>query len=409
MGTKELKSGGRENRLSAIYNSKYFFGAAAFIVFSLWLGYYVLTGQLQTGNEYYISQYLFTYDHGYVSRGFIGEVLSWFVDIVTPKIIRLTSAIISGVFIVSASITVGYVMNRAKEDKKIFNKVITLVFILIIFNCGPAFYFITSHFDKLIWAVTFLAVLCTENKKTIWLCPLLCVFAIVINPSFLVGSMLLIAVVLLQKVCESGFDRNMTAVCAVSYILILAMAFFATISEHHLGFETPSEMFDYYYSRYSGTVDDVSREFVEQNGFVTYFNSIFEVKKAVGIMFSIVKGDLQAIVTPIFTLIIPFFTLAACFWRKAIKLEDNKLQKFVFGICAAVPAVDVVFIVFGWEVSRYFSFAVFVQLCLVIYYLIHGNTSVIKAVDSFVDFGKKHPAIIIPIGVYFAFLIKVVI
>ena len=50
--------------------------------------YYCVKDLIPTASGYYLIHYVYTFDHGFVSRGLVGEIISWFFDTVTPELIH---------------------------------------------------------------------------------------------------------------------------------------------------------------------------------------------------------------------------------------------------------------------------------------------------------------------------------
>ncbi|MGN1194382.1 MAG: hypothetical protein ACI4SB_02765, partial [Acutalibacteraceae bacterium] len=154
---------------------------------------------LPQARGYYLIHYLYTYKHGFIPRGFIGEIISWFTDSVTDELIHMLGTAFSFVLAIAASLCIGKALSKVKNDRQNFAVTLFIVFVLFIIPGSFKNYFEIFTQDKLLWALTLFAVFLCDRKYAIWLTPILCICATLINPVFLFCSMVLIAIILLQE------------------------------------------------------------------------------------------------------------------------------------------------------------------------------------------------------------------
>lgn len=354
-----------------------------------------------TVGGYYLIHYLYTYKHGFVPRGLVGEIISWFTDSVSDSMIQKLAVAFSLALAVAASLCIGKVLSKVKDDRQSFSVVLFLILVLCVMPGSFRMYFDQMTQDKLLWALTLFAVFLCDRKYAIWFTPLLCITATLINPVFLLCSMILIAVILLQEFKSSGYSVKNGIICAVSYLSMIAIGLFGALSEKKLGFQTPQELLDYYFSRYSGQLDAETRHLFIREWLFEYFDSMETiVKKAFQIYFG-EWGNAQRCLIGFLFFALPAFILFALFWKKVIRAESDKFQKFIFFLCAISPVVIIPVTVVSWEFTKYFYNNIIVQACLIIYYLVRKNPAVLKTVGNTVQAIRQKPIAMVLITAYF--------
>lgn len=367
--------------------------AVFYLVPFLSLGSYLLSliagGTLHSVDGYYLIHYLYTYDHGFVARGLVGEIISRFYDTVTPEVTKAVVIIFSVSLLVSASLCIGKALTKVKDDRERFLWVLTLVIVLCVMPVSFRTYFIDTKLDKMLWALTLFAVYLSDSKIGIWAAPVLCVIATLINPVFLFCSMILIAIVLLQKFTDSKFSAKNGVICGIAYIAMIAIGLYGSISEKWLGFKTPDELIQYYFSRNAGGLPEEYERFATEWLF-DYFEPLKNVFRLAYEIYFVRWGNGVADIFNFVLIAIPAYAVLTVFWIKTIKKEENKFQKFIFFLCAVSPVILILPIAISWESSKYFSNNIIVQLCLIIYYIVNKNQTVLTVLSEAKSFFKKH-------------------
>ena len=101
MANKNLKL--KEYDISSIFSSKGNCYLLPFLsIFVCYIVSIIRRGKPEPGG-YYLIHYLYNYDHGYIPRGLLGEVLGWFFDTVSDKLISEVSNLFSIKFFTSGS------------------------------------------------------------------------------------------------------------------------------------------------------------------------------------------------------------------------------------------------------------------------------------------------------------------
>lgn len=370
------------------------------------LGSYLLSIRVPQATGYYIIHYLYTYDHGFVSRGLVGEVISWFTDVVTDDITRTVTTVFSWLLVIAASLCMGKALSYVRKDRASFCKVLFILAFISILPFSFRQYNVDVRLDKAVWAVTLLAVFLSDRKYLVWLVPALCVLATLINPVFVFTSMILIAIILLQEFRSSGYSKKNLVICVVTYAAIIALSLYAVSSQGSLGFANAKEMVDYYFARYAGTLSEEDYaafttywlpDFFEPvDDLLTseYMSVYFETEKPKTIAFGILFA-------------IPAYSVLITLWKNSIKKEENKMQKFIYFLCMISPVASIPPVILSWGITKYLGNHILVQLGLLVYFIIKKHESVIASLSGITEFFKKHYYIGICALVYAMILITI--
>ncbi len=377
-------------KAGSIFEKAVFSKLFCYLLPFLGLGSYMLTQDVYPATNYYLIQYLYTYDHGYVSRGLVGEIISWFADTVTDELTQTLIVAFSWVLIVAVSLCMGKALSLVRNDKEKFCRVLFVLATAAVLPFSFRLYSTSIRLDKLVWAVTLFAVFLSDRKFGIWLVPALCVLATMINPIFVFTSMILIAIILLQEYYSSGYSKKNLVICILSYGLIIVFALLVPISATKLGFETPAEMFDYYFARYAGEVSEETYNLFMNEWLLEFFIPVTDFPKTAYSFY--VEGGTAETSALIFLLVegIPSLLALGILWHKAMKAEENKFQKFIFFLCGISPIITVPMILISWDLSKILGSNILAQLGLIAYYLVKDNAAVKASVNSIVEFSKKH-------------------
>lgn len=371
-----------------------------FVVFGGYLLYCILAKLMPHAQGYYLIHYLYTYDHGYISRGLVGEVISWFADTVSDDLTKWVMTGFSALLMIGMSLCIGKALSKVRFDKERLSIVLFIVVMIFMIPMPYKFYYTDMKLDKLVWALTLLSVYIADTKIGKWVVPFICMIATMVNPIFVFTSMILIAIILLQEFYSSGFSAKNGVVCGVTYISIIALALLAPISEKWVGFDNAMEMVDYYFARYTGTFDEDLKE-----SFNFWLMDFFiPVDELLPQTFEAYFNGYGMGVKTLFNVIffgVPVCTITGIFWRKIIKTEENKFQKFIYFLCSISPIVIIPPLILSWEFSKLFFNNIFVQAGLVIYFIVRGNPAVIKVCGDVKNLIKKYPVASMATGLYF--------
>lgn len=396
-----IKSG-----LESFSKSRFFCYLAPFTVLAAYLIYIIASGNVEFSRGYYELQYLINYDRGYCVRGFIGAVIGLFADTVTPGIIKGVVNFGSVFLLVSASLCFGSVLDKTRDNPDLFKAAAVIIAILCVAPFTFRYHFSGMQHDKFFWALALLAVYLTQFKKGIYIVPVVCFIATLVNLSFLLGCMFLVAIILLDKCRESGFARKNIAICAVAYIGMIGIMILGMLTTNNQGFANAGEMLDFYFSRYSEPLMASKYAELENGQLIEYFNNgALDMVKSLYMNY-IVEGDRD--VSLFFNGIMfsaPLLLGLAGFWLCAIKTEKEKFGKFIFFLCGAT-LVSLVFSPFlGWS-TRFYFYSYIVQLGLILYFMANRNETVTVLVCKVKNFCKEHIVVSAVVLGYFAIFFK---
>lgn len=375
-----------------------------FCCLTAWLGGVVAQGGLFV-KGYYMIHYLYTYKHGFVARGFVGQVLSLFFDKVDDTILRSVNIFFAFLLVSAASLCIGKLLTRVCTDKTLFFFAVVTVFFICL--SPPAFriYFADSKIDKFLWALTLISVFAASNKISIWLVPFLCLIAVLANPVFVFCSMILIAIILLQKAFDAHFQAKSIFLCLITYLPIIFVCLYGYFSLQNLGFPDEKALLDFYFSRYAGAPQKIATENFVTEWLIDYFSPTSGVfLKGIEIYFLKWHNGIFFFFDLLF-IAVPCYSLLGIFWIRVIKNEPARIQKCLYFLCMVSPIVTVVPHLLSWEGSKYFGNNILVQLCLILYYLAVKAPAVTQTVKAFFAFLKSHTVHTCALLVYITLLL----
>ncbi len=339
---------------------------------------------------YYLIHYLYTHDHGYISRGLVGEVISWFFDIVTDELLANIILFINVCLAVSCSLFIGSAFRSVRKDR--YSSAVLLFIVLVFFVLAAPinFYYDDVKLDKILWALTFISVVLSQNKIGICFVPFICIIATMVNPVFLFCSMILISIILLQEFHLNNYSTKNGVLCGFSYVSMIAIGLFAPISEKWIGFSNATEMLDFYFSRYAGVLDEETIQRFEIEWIFDYFEPLDEMLRRVYEIYFLDWGNGMRSAFHFLLIALPAYILLIIFWKKTINYEKNKIQKFIFFLCAISPIVIIPPVIFSWEFAKYFYNNVLMQSCLVIYFITKKTPAILHTIKETEMYFKTH-------------------
>ncbi len=373
-----------------------------FICLGGYLVFCIVANKIPQPNGYYLIHYLYVYDHGFVARGLVGEVISWFAQTVTDELIYNVIIGFSALLMISASLCIGKALTKVRNDEKRLSWILFLIAILCVLPMSFKMYYADMKLDKMLWALTFFAVFLSDRKYGVWFVPILCVLATLINPVFLFCSMILIAIILLQEFYSNRYSLKNGIICGVSYISMIAVGLYGTISEKWIGFDTPEEFIDYYFSRYAGSLNQSEYNLFATEWLFDYFEPLDKIFETSFRIYFQEWGNGIICILNFILIAFPTYILLSIFWKKVIKAETNKLQKFIYFLCAISPVVIIPPVSISWEFSKYFYNNFIMQVCLIIFFIVRENPAILSAVEETIECCKKHIVLTAAVIIYFS-------
>lgn len=383
-------------------DSTWFYYVAPLVLLGGWLLYAYIKGDIKAPDAYFLNVYLFNYDGGFISRGLVGEVISWFTDTVSDELIENIILGFCIAYIVAFSLFIGKQFNKIKYDKEKLSWILVVVLIIAILPFSFDQQFADYKAEKLLWALTWLSVFLSDRKYGILLVPFLCVIATLINTKFLLISMVLIAIILLQEFYNNKYSIKNGIVCALSYIPMIIIGIFANSWQRNHSFSNSKEMIDHFFSRYTGEISDRTYELFVGRWSYEFFYTPFDAMIELHQMY--LKDNAHMLYTVIISLVfvaVPLFIFTFRFWFKVLKNEENKFQKLIYFFCAVIPVTAVAGSAMVWEPPTYITYNMMMQCCLMVYFIANNHEAVIKAIHQYIDYFKTHYLIAIAGLIYF--------
>ena len=390
-----------EQTFRALFDRKAVCFLLPFFALCLPMFYWIATDHNFYPDAYYMLHYIYTYKHGFHSRGLIGEIISWFADTVSPELERTVVIFGSFFLIFCASLCIAYALHRTRSDPQRFWSVFFLILFLCLSATGYRFYVGEGKLDQFFWAVLFLAVFLSEFRIGVWFVPPLCLLAVLINPVFLMSCMPIIALALLQKLHDEHGSKKMILICAAAYLGMIALGLFSLISENHLGFETSEEYLRFYGARYTDPSFFTKENFDELYilGIYDYFHPLSDCFRHTFHVYFLESGW-PSDVTNTLLVALPIYPIITVFWLHCKKSAGDLLQKLIFLFCALASLLYVLMAVLSWETPRYVACNTDTHLCLLIYFLVHANVSVLKVWEDAKCFCGKHKVSVAVFAMY---------
>lgn len=394
----------KNKKVNNICRKLYSGGMVFYLIPFLVLGTWLLIAGKPHVSGYYIIHYLYNYDHGFIPRGLLGEIISWFTEMVSKEMIATLTTIFSGFLVCTTSLCIGKALNKLKHDKYNFNASLVIIVFLCLLPTTFDLQFQAMHLDKIVWVLTFFAIFIVDNRYGIWLVPALCIISTLINPYYVFGSMILIAIILLQKFFTNGYCLKNGIICMVSYLSIISIFIYGVIVQNKINFSSPEEMVDFLFSRYTETLPaDVYDDFIKRWLF-DYFEPIKEVARLCFKYYFVESGWGRLTIFYFIFISLPLWGVFATLWFKSIKKEKNKFQKFIYFLCLISPVVIIPVELLGWELPRYFTDNLVVQAGLLIYFLVQKQSAVEESLKDIVLFYKKNTVLLVAAMLYLSFV-----
>lgn len=395
-----------KQKLESAYHKSVQSGMLFYLAPAMYLCLLLIEKGFVKPSGYYRLHYLFTYDHGLVSRGLVGEVMSWFFDTITDQTIQYVVFGCCFVLIIGSSLCFGKALNTVKDNPKELLYTSIIAIIILVMPTSFSMQFESLTLDKFIWTVTVFSVFLTGTKIGAWLVPALCVISSFINPVYVFSSMILIAIVLLQKFYSSRFSFKWGFICFLAYAGIIVATLISVNSTHNTGFADTNEMLDFYYQRFIGeSLTDSERKLFADEWLFEYFVSVKEVFFRTFSYYFKEWGFGIMVIEYLLVIIVPITTLLSVFWVRAIKGTENKFQKLIYFICLISPLIVIPETILGWEIPRYYSDILIVQLSLIIFFIANKNEAVTESIRDILCYFKKHPVLSLLTLLHFSLII----
>lgn len=387
------------NILSAFLEKRkrnhFLFYLVPFVALSIPIVYILLTGGIRFDEEYYSMLYLLNYDHGFLARGLVGEVLTHLAGVVTPEIQRTTILVFTGLWVIGASLCIGRALCKCDTETDRFSLTAFLLLFLCLmsFTTGTCYY--DDKLDKFVWALTFFSVFSAGNRilRCIFV-PVLSFTAMLSNPIFFFTSMPLIAIIMFDKFQKQHYSPVEGITTIGTFTLCGLLGVYASYAQAHLGFSSPDEFLDFYFANSAVPLKPEVRENFKV-WIIEYFaespadllRNLYNIN---GVQW---EGRTTTILTTLFVAV-PILTVFIWFWSHTVKNEMNKFRKFIFALCPLSLLLLVPTVLLSWEAEKYYGSAILVHLSLLIYFIGEKDPAVLATLDKIKNIVREKPILL---------------
>ncbi len=349
-------------------------------------------------DSYYFHFFLLDFSHGYMTRGFLGEVVSWFTDTVTGATVLPLVVTFLLLLNLTVSLLLGKLIHSCSGETKY-----AVIFISALFVFSPmTFYWLSKNgmqVDLYFFALTLLAILVLRFRGIRFLIPVFCVLATLISVVYPVHCMTLIAIILFYEFSKKKSFSN-GLLCFLTYAGIIGVALYAVMTRGDLTFETADELMEYMYSKIEGTgieLHPLTEYYIAE--YVQPFDEV--VKNFIGLE---IKNHIYIIVCGLLFVYLPFFAVFTVFWAGCIKRTDDLFMKtvYVFAILAMVLVLAPS--IFTGEPGRWTLAGYVIETGLLFYFIYDKNECVCERFSHFIGKIKERPFIVVSAVVYTAVL-----
>ncbi len=364
------------------------------ILLFLLLQFFLFLPPIESSNIWPFISYLGNYDNGFMPRALIGEIISWFTDFCSHKMLYSLSVAVSVLLCFAISLLGGQLI-KASENK---TTVISLVAIMV---CSPVFMPLFASWlgvtDIYMILITLTAFAFNENKFLRFLIPVLLLAATAIHHIYLLLYMVPVAIALLYDFFKNKKYLRDGILCSVTYISLIAFGLICATNNYIDSFGSIDSIIEFALNKTDMDIQQTwleqlmpSENFSQASSLLERFTSNMSVSNLLGIIL----------------IFAPILILFACGWIKILKKSDDKAEKFVFFLCLIQPVSTVPAYIFALNWNRWTSSIITAQCMLYLFMLYRKSPAVISVTNDITAFFKKHFAIVIFYLIYFASFAK---
>lgn len=338
--------------------------------------------------------YLSDYSHGFMPRGFIGEVITWFFDTVSLDLLFTLSFSVCVIMSVSIALVAGYLIRHC-ENRSAVTVIIAIMLGSPLFM--PLFASWLGITDIYLILLTVIAFVLNENKVLRFSVPVFMLLCTAIHHAYLFLYMVPLAIALLYDMFRNKKYIRDGILCAVTYASLIVFGLFTLKSRAASGFASANEMVDFMLFKADMPLTREWLEEVVPNEYMTDTNFILDK-----ITSTMSAENLLGIVA----IFAPIFILFAYGWIKALRKSENNAEKLTLFLCLIHPLSTIPAYIFGLNWNRWTS-AIITSQCILYLFMLHRkNAAVSEAVEKIAEFFKKHLAIVVFYIIYIASFAK---
>ena len=373
---------------SFVEKNKYAFGM--FILFSVMM---LLKMPPYDGlSTFSTTIYTATYDLGFSSRFLVGSIIYLFTDFLTAKALYVIIVVSTILMTALVSYLLGYMPGRLEGDAGSGARALMLLYaatpssIICLYKDNNF-----GRYDVYLIIVTLLILVCLAKERFQALVPALCAVCMLIHHVWMFSFMPSVGILLLYSAYRNKKKAVGTALCAVSYALIVGLFLYFQFFKPALGFASPEDMADVLGKR-AGFPIDPNIYFGE------YFSSVPKLWS--GYVKGILIEDSIPDAAYLLPILLPVLAVLFTVWLNAFKLCKEKFLRFILLLCMAAPSSTLVQCVMINDYGRWFMGMLLTQFSLLFFLLYKKEDCVVASVEKLAVFFKKRPYLAAAVAVY---------
>lgn len=338
--------------------------------------------------------YLGDYSHGFMPRAFIGEIITWFTDTVSLGLLFTLSFVVCVLLILVTAVSGGYLIRHC-ENTGAVTGIIAIMLGSPIFM--PLFASWLGITDIYLVLLTLIAFALNENKFLRFGVPVVMLICTAIHHAYLFLYMVPVAIALLYDMFRNKKYLRDGALCAVTYISLIALGLITLRTRSETGFASVDEMTDFMIHKSEMPLSKewlmslVPKEYTTGTDFLfEEVTSTMSVSNLLGIA----------------VIFAPLLILFAYGWFKALHKPENKAEKFTLFLCLIHPLSTVPAYIFGLNWNRWTSALITSQCLLYLFMIYRKNEAVCETVGKITAFFKKHFTVVVFYIIYVASFAK---
>lgn len=374
------------SNLDKILKFKYFYEFVIFIALCL----ISLFNFVLYVDDYYFHFFLLDFSHGYMTRGFMGEIVSWFTDTVT----RTTAVIFVSVALFFLNLVMSLLFGKLiKSCDSDFRKAVILIILSIIISPMNFIWLARNGMqaDLYFYLFTFASVLVLDNKILQWFIPAFGILATLFSVVYSVHCMTLIAIILLYRYSKEKKISNLL-LCILTYAGIIGVALYAVSTRDNITYENSNELYEHMIAKVplneGSLMEDTIKYYIGE-----YFLPFDKAVKAY--IPTILRENFLTIILSSVFIYFPFVIISSTFWIKCIKHSSDFLSKLIYIFAILAMLLTYAPAVFTGEPGRWNAPAYTVELGLLLYFIYDKNEVVCSLFGKLIEKIKGKPFILI--------------
>lgn len=338
-GSRLSAAGGRTySALQSFIGLRWSAAPLAVLMFALTMLVYAVNGKFYLTSTVFayfpstVTYHLFDYSIGFVSRALVGEIITWFTDTVSLKLVLTVSRTTVFTLFILQSAVAALVFKKAFLKKNYLICAAAVAFV-----CSPvtvlSFVYNLGLLDQynLVLSVLFLYI--SDTKAALVLTPVICVLGLLVHHEFAYALMPAVFLILLYYICtEKRLRRARIACLAFTACVAGALTvYFVFFEKNHLTMTEP-ELNAYLagkfkeYDTFGIYTDYYTFYFFGKDSGETYANLFDKIQHLFGLTATNTNRTAMA---RIIAVLFPFYALLAHFWIFALR-RAKKLEKLPY-------------------------------------------------------------------------------